>query len=157
MGMNMLTNLRLDQETAAEEDEANFDPEVDLRDYDAVAQYLPVFCVSTRAFQQLSGRLQKDGINSSGFPDINDTEVPQLQAHARQLTESSRIANCRRFLNELMHLVNSMKMWATNVGSQSELNDFDRQSEEVRLRGLLQHVGQVSIFSRFYEANYGLT
>ncbi|KAL2015624.1 hypothetical protein VTK56DRAFT_5081 [Thermocarpiscus australiensis] len=55
----------LDQENAAEEDEANFDPEVDIRDYDAVAESLPVFCVSSRAFQKLSGRLQKDDVNSA--------------------------------------------------------------------------------------------
>src|SRR6202012_838467 len=41
----------LDQENAYAEDEANFDPEVDIQDYDKVAKSLPVFCVSSRAYQ----------------------------------------------------------------------------------------------------------
>lgn len=75
----------LDQENAAEEDEANFNPEEELRDYDAVAASLPVFCVSSRAFQKLSGRMEKDNFNAAGFPHADDTETPQLQAHARKL------------------------------------------------------------------------
>ncbi|KAI7342216.1 hypothetical protein KC354_g16519 [Hortaea werneckii] len=50
----------LDQENAEEEDPEHFDPEEDLRDYDEVARNLPVFCVSSRAYQKLSGRLKKD-------------------------------------------------------------------------------------------------
>jgi hypothetical protein len=110
---------------------------------------LPVFCVSSRAFQSLSGRLKKDKINSSGFQSLDDTEIPQLQAHARKLTESSRLADSRRFLNDLMQLVNSMKMWATNDGSQSELNDLDKQLEEMRLRDLLRQVEQVAFLFPF--------
>ena len=43
----------LDQELAAEEDEENFDPAKDIRDYDEVARSLPVFCVSSRGYQKL--------------------------------------------------------------------------------------------------------
>jgi hypothetical protein len=50
----------LDQENAAEEDEDNFNPDEELRDYDKVAESLPVFCVSSRAYQKMSGRLAKD-------------------------------------------------------------------------------------------------
>ena len=35
----------LDQELAAEEDEENFNPDAEVRDYDEVARGLPVFCV----------------------------------------------------------------------------------------------------------------
>lgn len=55
----------LDQENAAEEDEEGFDPEEDLRDYDAVARSLPVFCVSSRAYQKLSGRMVKVSFGDS--------------------------------------------------------------------------------------------
>ncbi|KAK0714662.1 hypothetical protein B0H67DRAFT_488640 [Lasiosphaeris hirsuta] len=132
----------LDQETVAKEDEANFDPEVDIRDYDAVAESLPVFCVSSRAFQKLAGKLQKDDFNSSGFQSVEDTEVPQLQAHARKLTEHGRAANCRRFLNELMQLLSSMTMWAANDGTRSGLTDGEKQEEETRLRSLLGSIEQ---------------
>ncbi|KAM7199901.1 nuclear GTPase SLIP-GC [Naviculisporaceae sp. PSN 640] len=132
----------LDQETAAEADEANFDPEVDVRDYDAVAESLPVFCVSSRAFQKLSGRLQKDNFNAAGFAHADDTEVPQLQAHAKKLTEAGRAANCRRFLNDLGSLLNSMTMWATDDGTRSNFSDAEKRAEEQRIRGLLVKIEQ---------------
>lgn len=64
----------LDQEAAAEENPDTFDPEQDLRDYDQVAESLPVYCVSSRAYQKLSGRLVKDN-EVRGFTDIDQTEV----------------------------------------------------------------------------------
>jgi hypothetical protein len=49
----LLTGIQkeLDQELALEEDEENFNPDVELRDYEQVAQSLPVFCVSSRGYQ----------------------------------------------------------------------------------------------------------
>ncbi|KAK3294038.1 uncharacterized protein B0H64DRAFT_361274 [Chaetomium fimeti] len=132
----------LDQENAAEEDEANFDPEADLRDYDAVAASLPVFCVSSRAFQKLSGRLQKDDFNGGGFQSPDDTEIPQLQAHAKKLTEAGRAANSRRFLNNLLQLLNSMTMWASDDGTGSSLSNADKAKEETRLRKQLHKMEQ---------------
>lgn len=58
----------------AEEDESNFDPDEELRDYDKVAKSLPVFCVSSRAYQKLSGRFQRDN-DVSGFKSIDETQV----------------------------------------------------------------------------------
>ncbi|KAM7187037.1 hypothetical protein V8F33_011456 [Rhypophila sp. PSN 637] len=132
----------LDQETAAEADEANFDPEVDARDYNAVAESLPVFCVSSRAFQKLSGRMQKDNFNSAGFAKVEDTEVPQLQAHAKKLTEAGRAANSRRFLNDLMSLLNSMTMWANDDGTRSNLSHAEKKAEEGRLRRQLDRIDE---------------
>ncbi|KAL2176798.1 uncharacterized protein P884DRAFT_300219 [Thermothelomyces heterothallicus CBS 202.75] len=132
----------LDQENAAEEDEANFDPDVDLRDYDAVAASLPVFCVSSRAYQKLSGRLQKDDFNGSGFQSPEDTEIPQLQAHAKKLTEAGRTAAAHRFLNSLMQLLNSMTMWASDDGTGSSLTDTEKGKEETRLRKQLRKMEQ---------------
>ena len=56
-------------EIAAEEDAEGFDPEADARDYDEVARSLPVFCVSSRAYQKLSGCLKKDP-NVPGFTTV---------------------------------------------------------------------------------------
>jgi phage shock protein A len=69
--------MEIGQDNAAEEDEDNFNPEEELRDYDQVAKSLPVFCVSSRAYQKMCGRMQKDdGI--PGFVTPEETEVPQL-------------------------------------------------------------------------------
>ncbi|KZL84766.1 tat pathway signal sequence [Colletotrichum incanum] len=127
----------LDQEAAIEEDEQTFNPDEDIRDYDEVARNLPVFCVSSRAYQKMRGRLQRDDFNNDGFHDVDETEIPQLQHHAKKLTEGSRAANCRRFLNDLRQLLNSMKMWAANDGSRSQLGSQDKWNGETSLRAQL--------------------
>lgn len=103
---------RLDQETAEEEDELLFDPSHDVRDYEKLSKALPVFCVSARAYQKLIGNLQNDSIQTQGFLSVDDTEIPQLQKHAKQSTEAVRANKSRYFLNELNELLNSMKLWS---------------------------------------------
>ncbi|KAI1760686.1 hypothetical protein GGR53DRAFT_508668 [Hypoxylon sp. FL1150] len=127
----------LDQENAAEEDEAAFNPDEDLRDYDEVARSLPVFCVSSRAYQMLSGRLQKDDFQGDGFMSVEDTEIPQLQQHAIRSTEAGRASHYRGFLNELVQLINSLGLWTANDGTQSTLTDVEKRREEMHLRRLL--------------------
>jgi hypothetical protein len=73
----------MDQEVAAEEDEEQFNPEQDLRDYDKVARSLPVFCVSSRAFQKLSGRLQREP-DVPGFQSLEETEVTLNVSNSRR-------------------------------------------------------------------------
>lgn len=103
----------LDEERAIEEDEAHFDPAKEIRDYGKVARDLPVFCVSARAYQKLAGRFEKDAVQIIGFTAPDETEIPQLQEHAKSLTESGRMNISRLFLNELRHLLNSMKLWTS--------------------------------------------
>ncbi|KAB2104794.1 hypothetical protein AG0111_0g6933 [Alternaria gaisen] len=92
----------IDQENAAEEDENNFDPEVEMRDYDKVARSLPVSCVSSRAYQKMCGRMQKDD-GVPGFIDPQDTEVPQLQAHCRKLSEGLQMTR-EEIQKQVIHL-----------------------------------------------------
>jgi hypothetical protein len=118
----------LDQENQVEANEADFNPDEDLRDYAEVARSLPVFCVSSRAYQKLSGRLQRDkGV--PGFSTVEETEIPQLQAHCKKLTEAGRASTCRRFLNAFSQLVNSLSLWASNDGSGVQLSDAQRAAE----------------------------
>ncbi|KAL1632351.1 hypothetical protein SLS56_003766 [Neofusicoccum ribis] len=118
----------LDQETALDEDEENFNPDEDFRDYDEVARSLPVFCISSRAFQKLSGRLKRDK-DVSGFKDIQETGMPQLQAHSKKLTEAGRAANSQKFLNNLSQLLNSIALWATQNGHGSQLTASQQRKE----------------------------
>ena len=106
----------LDQELAAEEDEESFNPDIEIRDYDEVARGLPVFCVSSRGYQKLKGRLRKDP-HVSGFTTVEETGIPQLQAHCEKLTETGRSANCRAFNNKLSQLLNSLTLWAASDGT----------------------------------------
>lgn len=133
----------LDQENAVEEDDTTFDPDQDIRDYDEVARSLPVFCISSRAYQKLSGRLRKDDFQSHGFASVDDTEVPKLQEHAKKLTEKGRASHCRRFLNNFLQLVNSMKLWAASDNSRSTLTDLEKRREEMHLTKLLNDLKKV--------------
>ncbi|TGO46555.1 hypothetical protein BCON_0318g00050 [Botryotinia convoluta] len=118
----------LDMENAEEEDAENFNPDEDIRDYDAVARSLPVFCISSRAYQQLNGRLKKDA-TIPGFRNVQETEIPQLQAHCKKLTEAGRSAACRRFLNSLLQLVLSLSLWSNNDGTNVNLSDSQKAAE----------------------------
>ena len=98
------------------------------RDYDKVAESLPVFCVSSRGYQKLCGRLEKDA-EVTGFTSKEQTEIPQLQAHCEKLTETGRSTACRTFLNRLSQLLNSMTLWASSDGSGANMTAEQRAKE----------------------------
>ncbi|KAF1918118.1 hypothetical protein BDU57DRAFT_528585 [Ampelomyces quisqualis] len=129
----------LDQENAAEEDEDNFNPDEDMRDYEQVAKSLPVFCVSSRAYQQMCGRLQKDA-RVPGFKTLEETDMPQLQAHCKKLTEAGRIATARSFLLSLCQQLTTFSLWASDDGTGLKMTDDDKRKQvkylENRLSGL---------------------
>ena len=133
----------LDQELAAEEDEENFNPDNEARDYDEVASNLPVFCVSSRGYQKLQGRLRKDP-SVPGFKKIEETEIPQLQAHCQKLTEAGRTENCKRFLNNLSQLLNSLSLLASSDGSGANMSPEQRAREERYLEGGFKKLESVS-------------
>ncbi|EAW16751.1 LOW QUALITY PROTEIN: uncharacterized protein NFIA_000950 [Aspergillus fischeri NRRL 181] len=127
----------LDQELAEEEDAADFNPDVDARDYDEVAKSLPVFCVSSRGYQKLRGRLRKEA-DVPGFQSVEETEVPQLQAHCKKLTEVSREANSRKFLNSLSQLLNSLRLWSCPDGDGSHLTDGEKTRQNSMVQDKFQ-------------------
>jgi len=118
----------LDQENAAEEDEENFNPDEELRDYDEVARSLPVFCVSSRAFQQMCGRLKKDD-SVPGFTTPEETGMPQLQAHCTKLTEAGRVQTARSFLLSLCQQLMTFSLWASNDGTGLKMTDDDKRKQ----------------------------
>ncbi|MCJ1387289.1 hypothetical protein MMC18_000130 [Xylographa bjoerkii] len=129
----------LDQEIAAEDDEENFNPEADIRDYDEVARSLPVFCVSSRGYQKLQGRLKKDPA-VPGFQSLEQTEIPQLQAHCKQLTVAGRTAACKRFMTNISQLLNSLNLWASNDGTGAYLTPEQRAKEAKFLQKSLENL-----------------
>lgn len=133
----------LDQELAAEEDEENFNPDAEIRDYGEVARGLPVFCVSSRGYQKLQGRLRKDP-HIAGFTNIEETEIPQLQAHCEKLTETGRSANCRTFINKLSQLLNSLTLWASSDGTSANMTPEQRAREARYLQKGLKSLESVS-------------
>jgi hypothetical protein len=118
----------LDQENAAEEDEETFNPDEELRNYDEVAKSLPVFCVSSRAYQQMCKRLQKDDA-VPGFKTPEETEMPQLQAHCRKLTEAGRIRTANTFLLSLCQHLTTFTLWASDDGTGLKMSADDKQKQ----------------------------
>jgi hypothetical protein len=119
---------RLDMEFAQDEDPDKFNPDIELRDYEEVARSLPVFCVSSRAYQKLRGRLQRDN-DVPGFCSVEKTEIPQLQAHCKMLTESGRASNCRAYLSHLSQLLTSLGLWLSNDNTCKNLSDIELATE----------------------------
>ena len=133
----------IDQEIAAEEDEDNFNPEEEVRDYDQVARGLPVFCVSSRAYQKLRGRFRKDP-SVPGFNNAEETEIPQLQEHCKQLTFAGRTTNCQRFINHLSQLLNSLALWASSDGTRVNMGADQKAKEARHLQAKLKNLESVS-------------
>lgn len=77
----------------------------------ALEQDLSVFCVSTCAYQKLQGRLRREA-PVSGFSALEQTEIPQLQAHCITVTEQAREASALRFLFHLRRVLDSIRLWA---------------------------------------------
>ncbi|KAK3333386.1 hypothetical protein B0T19DRAFT_440146 [Cercophora scortea] len=118
----------LDQDAAVQRDEDNFDPAYEERDYQKVAAQLPVFCVSSRAFQKLSGRLDKDK-PYEGFRSLEDTEIPGLQRHAMGISRSMRAVTCRKFLNDLSHTLASLMVQVVMADKPLKLADEIKEQE----------------------------
>ncbi|KAF2443457.1 hypothetical protein P171DRAFT_495215 [Karstenula rhodostoma CBS 690.94] len=118
----------LDQEAAVEADEEAFNPDQDLRDYDEVANSLPVFCVSSRAYQKMCGRLKKDEA-VPGFQTPEETQVPQLKTHCIKLTQGGRIRACRAFLNSFCSTLTPLFLWASNDGTGPQMTDAKKQEQ----------------------------
>ncbi|KAF5847933.1 hypothetical protein GGP41_009209 [Bipolaris sorokiniana] len=116
----------IDQENAAEADEDSFDPDEEMRDYEQVAKSLPVFCVSSRAYQKMCGRMQKDD-NVHGFTSVEETEIPQLQIHCRKLTEAGRIQTSRTFLTGFLQLLITFRLWTSGSSPDLKLTEKDKQ------------------------------
>lgn len=118
----------IDQENAAEEDEENFNPDEEMRDYNQVARSLPVFCVSSRAYQKMCGRMQKDD-EVPGFVAPEETEIPQLQTHCKKLTEAGRIQTSRAFLRSVCQILNTFNLWSSNDGHGLKMTEEDKHKQ----------------------------
>ncbi|KAJ9317701.1 hypothetical protein DTO271D3_2167 [Paecilomyces variotii] len=120
----------LDDEQLEAIDPDNFDPEIHIRDYEKLGRNLPVFCVSSRGYQKVSGRLRRDSL-IPGFNNPADTEIPQLQKHCRLLADTARKSSCLNVLRGISQLFQSLNLWALQRESSevSEKKRIELQSE----------------------------
>ncbi|KAI8170264.1 Nuclear GTPase SLIP-GC [Colletotrichum sp. SAR 10_70] len=97
---------------------------------------LPVFCISSHAYQSLEGLSSGFSDSVTGFDNIEDTEIPQLQQHAQGLTDDLRIAKNREVLATISQLLNSISLWTQNAP------DFNTALDAEMLKSLLNELEQ---------------
>lgn len=97
----------LDQELFVDEGDDDLDLSQDASYYDNLVHKLPVFCVSSRAYLKLTGKLPEDEA-VRGFETEWDTEIPYLQEHALETANEFRSDLCRRFLKDFLQIIRSL-------------------------------------------------
>ncbi|KAK0191014.1 hypothetical protein F5146DRAFT_1196144 [Armillaria mellea] len=104
----------LDDAAAEERDPDNFNPSVNIRDYDAID--LPVFTCSSRDYVRLTKQVEGDG-EPTCFSNIDDTGIPALQEWCHALTLSSRERSARSFLAHLQTFSMSIQTYVNGISS----------------------------------------
>jgi hypothetical protein len=122
-------SLRIDLDNAAHD--KNFDETQFKRDYEAIAKKLPVYCVSSKAYQKISGSLDKDDV-VAGFLSLEDTEIPALQRHALGIVQETRASTCRRFLSGLSQFMSSLHLQVVLSDQPLKLAD-DLRNKEIQV------------------------
>ncbi len=104
------------------------------RDYNQIAASLPVFCVSSRAYQQMLGNAPDDA-PSAGFLSLEDTGIPQLQAYAKESCIGNRAMVCQRALHDINHTLQSLSRWISgdNLMPRVQLSEDEMAYEMVQV------------------------
>lgn len=129
---------RLDQEEASQANPEAFDPDQDLQDYDEVAQSLQVFCISSRGYQQACGRGDVDN-PVKGFRTVDDSEIPQLRAYAKKLTEGARVLRTQTYLSDFNRILNTLIDWSTQNTKTERRLKLNQGCKEEELAFLQKH------------------
>ena len=87
-----------------------------------------MFCVSSKAYQKISGRLENDE-RVAGFARLEDTEIPALQRHAMGIVQETRAATCCRFLSGLGNFLTSLHLEVVQSDQPLKLADDLREQE----------------------------
>jgi hypothetical protein len=134
----------MDKKTAANVGFASPHP---VRDYNALAESLVVFCVSPRAHQRLRGRQQK-GSAILGFKDIEETGIPTLQRFCMDSTLAVRAEASANFLNGLEQLINSLRFSSSRAVFFQSLSAESKRDDSEFLNGKLAELEDVSVYRR---------
>jgi hypothetical protein len=101
-----------DQETAIERRDSSMKTSEPVRDYEAIAGGLPVFCVSSVGYQKLNERPENDRRGHGVFNTVEDTGIPQLRDHCHDIADSKRATALQHSLLQYSSLATSLTSWA---------------------------------------------
>lgn len=124
------------REVDGQQDDATFDSLMPQRDHDKLARCLHVHTISSTAYKNLWLTPIERREDIKGFASPEDTGIPALQAHAKNMTKATQMMECRAFLTEFTQLLGSIQIYAT--GSDDEFGRFSQVgareiTDEVRL------------------------
>ncbi|KAK1981068.1 hypothetical protein LZ30DRAFT_750329 [Colletotrichum cereale] len=110
-------------------------------DYEQIGRDLPVFCISSRGYQQLRNRMKKDH-RVVGFTSLDDTEVPDLRNHTLELAASIQASHFRHHLSDICRLLGALDLFVAGDIANLKLSDKEKQNETDNLEKSLYKLGK---------------
>ncbi|KAK2037515.1 hypothetical protein LZ31DRAFT_636013 [Colletotrichum somersetense] len=110
-------------------------------DYEKIGRDLPVFCISSRGYQQLRKRMKKD-TRVVGFTSLEDTEVPGLRNHTLQLAASIQAIHFQHHLSDICRLLGALDRFVAGDVANLKLSDKEKQKETENLEKSLSKLGK---------------
>lgn len=132
---DFVAGVRESDQERAQYDE-DYDPTVETRDYEKLADDLSVFTVSSRAYQKKMGKMRHE-TEIPGFATLEDTGMPAALRHCEQLTQTGRRKNADFFLAMLSKLLNSINLWLANQINSCKVSDMHREQARLLLQDRL--------------------
>ncbi|KAK2062657.1 hypothetical protein LY76DRAFT_667868 [Colletotrichum caudatum] len=132
----------LDEELLAEQQQDSTQQvQGDISDYKQIEIDLPVFCISSRGYQQLRKRMKKDR-RVVGFASLNDTEIPGLRTHTIQLAASIQVIHFRHHLSRICRLLGALDLFVAGDVANIKLSDKEKQNETEKIEKSLSELGE---------------
>ncbi|KAL0930832.1 Nuclear GTPase SLIP-GC 4 [Colletotrichum truncatum] len=129
-----------DDEILADSQEDTQQLQADQPDYNKIGQDLPVFCISSRGYQQLRGRMKKDR-RVAGFVSLDDTEIPALREHTLELANRIQVRHFKHHMSEISRLLGMMDLFIAGDMASTALSSQEKEAETQYLQKSLEKLG----------------
>ncbi|KAK1535551.1 hypothetical protein CPAR01_09093 [Colletotrichum paranaense] len=115
--------------------------EVVSPDYEQIGRDLPVFCISSRGYQQLRGRMKKDH-RVVGFTSLDDTGVPGLRDYTLEQAAAIQASHFRHHLSEICRLLGALDLFFAGDVANLKLSENEKKQETQSLGVALTKLGK---------------
>lgn len=138
------STARFDDELLAEQEagQEQQQPKNDIN-YDEIRKSLPVFCVSSRGYQQLRGRMKKEQ-RAVGFSSLEDTQVPGLRKHTLEVAASIQDSYFKQKMAQAGRLLRGMDLFLSGDDDLLKMSEAERKDECEHLEMALKKLSKVS-------------
>ncbi|KAJ0318258.1 hypothetical protein COL5a_010716 [Colletotrichum fioriniae] len=130
----------LDDELIAEQQSGEASPNIqESTNYEQIGRELAVFCISSRGYQQLRGRMKKDA-RVLGFNSLDDTGVPGLRNHTLSLTADIQACYFKSHLNDIGRVLQGLDLFLAGDEASLKLSEAERKEECQFLKTALKNL-----------------